>query len=142
MQMIKRTGLMEFWPPVPVSEVGGLDLFKQYLENRMKAYEPENEHLPKPKALLLVGIPGTGKIRFIEVKGRIQGATTVTVSKNEILAGLNKPDEFFLAVVEVDFMDGVAIGKKRHYIQKPFQREPDFAATSVNYEWRQLIKPN
>jgi len=61
MQMIKRTGLMEFWPPVPVSEVGGLDIFKQYLGNRMKAYEPENEHLPKPKALLLVGIPGTGK---------------------------------------------------------------------------------
>ena len=60
-QMIKRTGLMEFWPPVPVDQVGGLDLFKQYLNNRKKAFEPGNEHLPKPKALLLVGIPGTGK---------------------------------------------------------------------------------
>jgi SpoVK/Ycf46/Vps4 family AAA+-type ATPase len=29
--------------------------------NRRKAFEPGNEHLPKPKALLLVGIPGTGK---------------------------------------------------------------------------------
>ena len=52
---------MEFWPPVPIDQVGGLDLFKQYLQNRMKAFEPGNEHLPKPKALLLVGIPGTGK---------------------------------------------------------------------------------
>jgi hypothetical protein len=61
MQMIRRTGLMEFWPPVPLDQVGGLDLFKQYLQNRIKAFDPGNEHLPKPKALLLVGIPGTGK---------------------------------------------------------------------------------
>jgi len=61
MQMIRRTGLMEFWPPVPVNQVGGLDLLKQYIMNRRKAFEPGNEHLPKPKALLLVGIPGTGK---------------------------------------------------------------------------------
>ena len=60
-QMIRRTGLMEFWPPVPIDQVGGLGLFKQYLQNRMKAFDPGNEHLPKPKALLLVGIPGTGK---------------------------------------------------------------------------------
>ena len=59
--MIRRTGLMEFWPPVPIDQVGGLNLFKHYLTNRMKAFEPGNEHLPKPKAILLVGIPGTGK---------------------------------------------------------------------------------
>ena len=61
MQMIKRTGLMEFWPPVPIDQVGGLEPFKNYLANRKVAFEPGNEHLPKPKALLLVGIPGTGK---------------------------------------------------------------------------------
>jgi len=61
MQMIRRSGLMEFWPPVSVDQVGGLALFKQYLCNRMKAFESGNDHLPKPKALLLVGIPGTGK---------------------------------------------------------------------------------
>lgn len=61
MQMIRRTGLMEFWPPVPEDMVGGLDLLKQYLRNRKKAFEPGGEHLPAPRALLLVGIPGTGK---------------------------------------------------------------------------------
>jgi hypothetical protein len=61
MQMIRRTGLMEFWPPVPLEQVGGLDCLKRYLTNRKKAFESGNEHLPKPKALLLVGIPGTGK---------------------------------------------------------------------------------
>jgi hypothetical protein len=34
--------------------------------------------------------PGTGKLRFIEVKGRGDGAATVTVTKNEILYALNK----------------------------------------------------
>jgi AAA+ superfamily predicted ATPase len=59
--MIRKTGLMEFFPPVPMDQVGGLEPFKQYLTNRIKAFEVGNEHLPKPKALLLVGIPGTGK---------------------------------------------------------------------------------
>ena len=83
-------------------------------------------------------IPGTGKLRFIEVKGRIAGAKTVTVSKNEILSGLNKPDDYFLAVVEVDFLNGKPQPAEPVYIPMPFRREPDFAATSVNYEWKEL----
>ena len=59
--MIRRSGLMEFFPPVPIDQVGGLEPFKAYLNNRIRAFEPGNDHLPKPKALLLVGIPGTGK---------------------------------------------------------------------------------
>ena len=47
-------------------------------------------------------IPGTGKLRFIEVKGRVAGAPTITVTKNEILYSLNKPDDFILAIVEFD----------------------------------------
>ena len=45
---------------------------------------------------------GEGKLRFIEVKGRVEGSTTVTVTKKEILAALNKPEDFILAIVEVD----------------------------------------
>ena len=41
-------------------------------------------------------------LRFIEVKGRCAEADTVTVSKNEILTALNKPDEYILAIVMVD----------------------------------------
>ena len=73
MQMIRRTGLMEFWPPVPEDQVGGLGRFKQYLANRKKAFDPENTHLPKPKALLLVGIPGTGKSLSCKAAASILG---------------------------------------------------------------------
>jgi AAA+ superfamily predicted ATPase len=60
-QMIRRTGLMEFYPPVPIDAVGGLNNLKSYIENRKKAFHPDNVSLPNPKAILLVGIPGTGK---------------------------------------------------------------------------------
>lgn len=83
-------------------------------------------------------IPGTGKLRFIEVKGRIEGSETITVTKNEILAGLNKPEDFFLAVVEVRFVDGKAVAGLPVYIKMPFRKEPDFAATSVNYNLYEL----
>lgn len=84
-------------------------------------------------------IPETGKLRFIEVKGRIEGAETVTVSKNEIMAGLNKPDDYFLAVVEVSFTNQQFQAKQLRYILQPFKREPDFGVTSVTYNFTELL---
>ena len=65
-------------------------------------------------------------LRFIGVKGRAKGATSVTVTKNEILTALNEQehDQFILAIVEVD-------GDSTHtlYLKQPFHKQPDFAAT-------------
>ncbi len=80
-------------------------------------------------------IPNTGKLRFIEVKGRITGAQALTVTRNEILYSLNKPDDFILAIVE--FMGNDE--HKVHYLRQPFQREPDFGVTSVNYAFAELL---
>lgn len=74
-------------------------------------------------------------LRMIEVKGRQKGSTTVTVSKNEILTGLNKPDEFILAIVEVDGEQ-----TKTVYLKRPFKNAPDFTATSVNFDISELIE--
>jgi hypothetical protein len=80
-------------------------------------------------------VPGTGKLRFVEVKGRVSGAETITVTKNEILYSLNKPDDYILAIVEF-FGDN---GHEVHYLRRPFQREPDFGVTSVNYDFAELL---
>jgi hypothetical protein len=77
----------------------------------------------------------TGRLRFLEVKGRVSGAATITVTKNEILYSLNKPEDFILAIVE--FLDGDA--HRVHYLRRPFQREPDFGVTSVNYDFSELL---
>jgi hypothetical protein len=89
------------------------------------------------------------------VKGRIEGAETVTVTKNEILTALNKPDNFVLALVQVptdrDFPEGDAFRVREssgeyqvpgencqiRYVHRPFQTL-DFRACSVNYPWQEL----
>jgi hypothetical protein len=80
-------------------------------------------------------VPGSGKLRFIEVKGRVTGAETITITKNEILYSLNKPEDFILAIVE--FLDNDS--HRVYYLRQPFQREPDFGVTSVNYKLTELI---
>lgn len=79
--------------------------------------------------------PRTGRLRFIEVKGRVADADTITVTRNEILTSLNKPDDYILAIVI--FEEG---GTHRlYYVRRPFQREPDFGVTSVNYDLSVLL---
>jgi SNF2 family DNA or RNA helicase len=80
-------------------------------------------------------VNGTGRLRFLEVKGRVAGADTITVTKNEILYSLNKPDDFILAIVEFR-EDG---SHRAHYLRRPFHREPDFGVTSVNYDFAELL---
>jgi hypothetical protein len=104
-------------------------------------------------------IPGDGgreRLRFIEVKGRIRGAATVTVTRNEILTALNKPDDWLLALVEVPPREDLpadvtatmtretggayytGAGCQVRYLRRPFGREPDFYAISINYPWEVL----
>ena len=80
-------------------------------------------------------IPDSGKLRFIEVKGRNADAPIVTVTKNEILTALNKPDGFILALVPLT--PGQAA--RPRYLRRPFVKEPDFSATSVNYNFDELL---
>jgi SNF2 family DNA or RNA helicase len=77
-----------------------------------------------------------GRLWFIEVKGRVEGAETVTVTKSEIGVGRNKPDQFILALVEVPF-DGQPLVR---YLRQPFDGSGDlpFGTISVTFDWKQL----
>ena len=73
--------------------------------------------------------------RHIEVKGRAKGQTTITVTRNEILYGLNQADKFILAIMLVD-------GDRYEgpfYVRHPFTQEPDWAVTSINLDLDQLL---
>ena len=98
-------------------------------------FEPADREFEKLGYDIESRVPGTGKLRFIEVKGRVSGAATVTVTKNEILYSLNKPEDFILAIVE--FVDDAT--HRVHYLRRPFGLEPDFGVTSVNYDMAELI---
>ena len=73
--------------------------------------------------------------RHIEVKGRAKGQTTITVTRNEVLYGLNQADKFILAIVLVD-------GESHEgpfYVSRPFTQEPDIAVTSINLDLDRLL---
>ena len=77
----------------------------------------------------------TGRLRFIEVKGRRAGAETVTVTHNEIMTCLNAQEQFILALVEIEGQRA----RPPRYVRQPFTREPDSNVTSVNYALQELL---
>lgn len=101
---------------------------------RRLGYEPREMEPNHPGYDVESKDPKTGRLRFIEVKGKGGGSSVATVSKTQILTALNKPEDFILAIVEVN--DGQA-GEPR-YLRRPFQAEPDFGVTSVNYDLEEL----
>lgn len=102
---------------------------------RSLGFEPTDREFDKVGYDIESREPSTGCLRFLEVKGRVSGAATITVTKNEILYSLNKPDDFILAIVEFLDQDSYRV----HYVRRPFQREPDFGVTSVNYDFAELL---
>lgn len=85
----------------------------------IESYDPENKRL-----------------LFIEVKGRIEGERTVTISRTEIMTGLNKPDTFVLALVTVTGSGNDNVT----YVTTPFEKEPEFNVVSMNFDLKKLIR--
>lgn len=77
----------------------------------------------------------TGKLFFIEVKGKTVGKETVTISANQINWSFNKPDEFVLAIVPVE--NGMANNPR--YIRRPFDQSPSGQIQSCNFKLTDLL---
>jgi superfamily II DNA or RNA helicase len=73
----------------------------------------------------------------IEVKGRVKGAGTVTVTRNEILCAFNQADKFRLAIVLVDEHDQP---EGPYYLANPFATEPEWGVSSINYDLSALLE--
>jgi len=74
--------------------------------------------------------------KHIEVKGRVKGATTITVTRNEMLYALNQAEKFHLAIVFVgdgDSVDGP------HFLQSPFDSEPGWGVSAITFEIKALL---
>jgi hypothetical protein len=105
---------------------------------RNLGFEPEDVELKKVGYDVESRVPGTGRLRFIEVKGRMAEADHFTVTKNEILTALNKPEDFVLAIVE--FLNEQE--HRVHYVREPFARSgitTDFNGASVNFPLAEMI---
>lgn len=76
-----------------------------------------------------------GRLRFIEVKGKAVGKSTVTVSASQIRCCCNARDQWTLAIVLVD--GEAAIGPK--YLHGPFDQAPTFAEVGRNFDVNTLL---
>jgi hypothetical protein len=77
----------------------------------------------------------SGHLRFLEVKGRHAEARDIILTKNEILASLNAPEAFILAIVKVD--DGFA--REPVYVRQFFKRELGFAETAIVFNIGDIV---
>jgi len=77
----------------------------------------------------------TGKLRFIEVKGRKMGAETFTMTVNEVYCALNSSSQFILALVEV----GQGKANAPRYIQSYAFTEPPPNSVSINFKMRDFL---
>ena len=63
-QIIKKSGILDYFPKnESLKDVGGMEVLKDWLFKRQKAYEKKARDfgLQEPKGLLLLGVPGCGK---------------------------------------------------------------------------------
>ncbi len=99
---------------------------------KAKGHTPRDVSAEK-KGYDIESLTADGSLRFIEVKGRVKGSETVTVTKNEVLTALNLPGSFYLVIVEIEGDECIPT-----YIQTPFGKEPDFAVTAITYKVSEL----
>ena len=83
--------------------------------------------------------PDSGRLRFIEVKGRSADADSVTVSRNECYRGLNAGHDYILAVARV--RDDAVVSLD--YVANPFARtlsaDPAWGLISVDLDLQKLL---
>ncbi|MBB4642747.1 protein NO VEIN domain-containing protein [Rhizorhapis suberifaciens] len=80
--------------------------------------------------------PATKHLRFIEVKGRADGADSVMITRQEIITSLHEPDKYILAIVQVE--QGSATTPR--YLHGPLSdHEPSFETTAVQFNLAKLL---
>ena len=79
--------------------------------------------------------PKTKKQRFIKVKALVAGDSSITVTRNEIITCMNKPEDYILAIVSL--LEGRAYELK--YVWSPFDIEPAFRINARQFDIKDFI---
>jgi ATP-dependent 26S proteasome regulatory subunit len=75
-QIVRKSGLLEYYDPQEdMGSVGGLDILKEWLRKRGKAFSDQARAygLPRPKGVLLLGVQGCGKSLTAKAVARLWG---------------------------------------------------------------------
>ena len=107
------------------------------------AVERDLGNEPKSVEALKIGYdiqsydPNTGHMRFIEVKGRVDTADTIMITRQEVITSLHEPEKFILAIVQV--ADGQPIEPR--YVRGSLDtREPPFDQNAIQFNMKRLLE--
>ncbi len=90
-QIIRKSGLLEYYESATdVSDVGGLDLLKEWLKKRSLAFSDRAKKfgLPAPKGVLLVGVQGCGKSLCAKAVSRMWNMPLLRFDMGRMFASL------------------------------------------------------
>ena len=90
-QSVQKNGLLEIVETsASLDSIGGSDVLKSWLLKRRDAFSQRaiDYGLPKPRGLLITGIPGTGKSLTAKATAKILGVPLLKLDAGRIFAGL------------------------------------------------------
>ena len=87
-QMLKKSGLLTLHRgSESFADLGGLDALKTFCTRAMRR-QGEANPLKRPRGVLLLGVPGTGKSQFCKALGNETGRPTLTLDIGSLMGSL------------------------------------------------------
>ena len=88
--IVRNSEVLEYMPPVPMEDIGGLELLKEYLLDSVSSFTPEAAAYGADpiKGLALVGPPGTGKSACAKATASILNFPLVRMDVGKLFGSL------------------------------------------------------
>lgn len=90
-QIIRKSGILEYYPfNEQITDVGGLDMLKEWMEKRTVAFTEKARDfgLPAPRGVLLLGVQGCGKSLSAKAIGSLWRLPLLRLDVGRIFAGI------------------------------------------------------